>query len=457
MYRSKSADMTGGGRFLRRITISKITPDRESTMFTSITLRIPVGLVSRPRLAAGGQSAPVIGIQTIRLHQSGQAGIVRLVAFGTGEGVLTVDTPPFDGFMYPVNGFETGCAVVPVDAVGQIHLVVAVQTQPGKLVIFFRNPRGTAKGGAVEGIFSNRLSRCGMILIPISGNVAPPRLRLPVIVTRPRVWFAGVITAWNRRRCILLVGRGHPGSLEERQGIGLVADGGADTVRIVAAAAQTVDGCRIGHDLIAVAGSNGAVERFNRQGAGGVAGDLAELSAVAAAPHQEIQVFPFVCCPAGGRAIHQGRGGGAGAGTARVSGQAFKGCAGRRGLQVTTDNGLHDAAFGEARSGGLDFGGLGGGAELGRVFVSQDRCRGTKGGGKAPRCLAVWYGRPGSGSVMAVKALSGTGTVRVDSRRVGRRLVIRRVAAHILLGLFQVGAVVGSVEGDVAGGRADDL
>src|SRR5512133_1284725 len=159
MYRSKSADMTGGGRFLRRITISKITPDRESAMFTSITMRIPVGLVSRPRLSAGGQTAPVIGVQTIGLHQPGQAGIVRLVAFGTGEGVLAVDTPPFDGFMNPVNGFETGGAVVPVDAVGQIHLIVAVQAQTGKLVILFRNPRGTAKGGTVQVKLGNRLSR----------------------------------------------------------------------------------------------------------------------------------------------------------------------------------------------------------------------------------------------------------------------------------------------------------
>ena len=91
--RGKSADMTGGGRLKVVARCSGVVhaPDGEPAMLTAVAMsRARYLLVSRPGLAARGEVAAVRVIQTVGLHQSWQTGIVRLVAFGAGKGVLAV-------------------------------------------------------------------------------------------------------------------------------------------------------------------------------------------------------------------------------------------------------------------------------------------------------------------------------------------------------------------------------
>src|SRR6185369_1481650 len=122
------------------------------------------------------------------------------------------------------------------------------------------------------------------------------------------------------------------------------------------------------------------------------------------------------------------------------------------GLQVTAYNGLHNVAFSVTCSGTL--------CSLAkplRILVAHDRSSCAERGAVPPRSLPVRGNCPCHGGVVAIEALTGAGAVWIDTRGIGRSLVVVRVAADILFRLFQVATVVCAVECRVAGSCTHNL
>src|SRR6185369_5746395 len=176
---------------------------------------------------------------------------------------------------------------------------------------------------------------------------------------------------------------------------------------------------------------------------------LTKLPTVCSSGNQKIKVLPLICSPVF-RTVKKSGAGPAGR-SAAILGKVRQRTGGFGGLQMAADYCLHHIPFCVACGGA--FGPL---AKSLGILVTHDRGSCAK-RTVSPRGFAVRGNGPCHGGIVAIEALSGAGTVGIDSGGIGRSLVVVRVTANILFRLFQVATVVGAVECRVAGRRAHYL
>src|SRR6185369_13881523 len=283
-------------------------------------------------------------VEAVGLHEPRKTGVVRLMTFGAAVGVLAVSSPPLDRFMNPVDRIP---ALVLVRAVGQRHLLVTVGAKSGKLVVVFRNSRGTSEGISVEVMPRYRLSRLWVIGIPAAGNIFTPGSRFAVRTVRY------VVAGRIGRGLIFLVRRGQPAPFQQRHGIRPpVTESSRYPVRVMTGGTKTINHGGVWYDLIGIPGRNFEGEGVNDCKRKKIVGCyLTKLPTVCSSGNQKIKVLPLVCSPVF-RTVKKSGAGPAGR-SAAVLGKVRQRTGRFGGLQVTADNGLHYIPFGVTCSGTL--------------------------------------------------------------------------------------------------------
>ena len=95
-------------------------------------LPVPASGRTFGRRSAGSSITAMRIIQAVRLHESRQTRVVRLVALGARERMLIVGAPSLNRLMNPVEAFEGAVLVRPV---GQRIFFVTLEAQSGKLAV----------------------------------------------------------------------------------------------------------------------------------------------------------------------------------------------------------------------------------------------------------------------------------------------------------------------------------